>query len=250
MRWQLWHSALVGPVLAFWEGLMSMPGQTSVLNNYLCLSLLYDVDRICKWISSNHLTINVAKFKSMCISRSCSSKLRFTILVNSSPLEKVKCFKYLGLWISDDLTWSCHIESVCCRARQQLWFIYRFFPLHCDAGTILALYKSHVLPMLDYACIVWDPHLRKDQLLLESVQHFALKIASQTWTRTTRLFVLVMIWLHLWMGDRTLNSLLHLSLFMVFLYCPDGYFLFIILLLYQVWNFGILYLLMLFCAVA
>ena len=163
------------------RSIMSMPGQTSVLNNYLSLSLLYDVDCICEWISSNHLTINVAKFKSMCISRSRSSKLRFTILVNSSPLEKVKCFKYLGLWISDDLTWSCHIESVCCKARQQLGFIYRFFPPHCDAGTILALYKSHVLPMLDYACIVWDPHLRKDQLLLESVQHFALKIASQTW---------------------------------------------------------------------
>ena len=131
-----------------------------------------DVDHICEWISSNHLTINVAKSKSMCISRSRSSKLRFTILVNSSSLEKVKCFKYLGLWISDDLTWSCHIESVCCRARRQLGFIYRFFSPHCDAGTILALYKAHVLPMLDYACIVWDPHLRKDQLLFESVQDF------------------------------------------------------------------------------
>ena len=87
-----------------------------------------DVDRICEWISSNHLTINVAKSK---FSRSRSSKLRFTIVVNGSPLEKVKCFKYLGLWITDDLTWSCHIESVCCRARRQLGFIYRFFPPHC-----------------------------------------------------------------------------------------------------------------------
>ena len=87
-----------------------------------------DVDRICEWISLNHLTINVAKSKSMCISRSRSSKLRFTILVNGSPLEKVKYFKYLGLWITDDLTWSRHNESVCCRARRQLGFIYRFFP--------------------------------------------------------------------------------------------------------------------------
>ena len=113
-----------------------------------------DVDRICEWISLNHLTINVAKSKSMCISRRRSSMLSFTILFNGSPLEKVKCFKYLGLWITDDLTWSCHIESVFCRARRQLGFIYRFFSPHCDAGTILALYKAHVLPMLDYACIV------------------------------------------------------------------------------------------------
>ena len=63
-----------------------------------------DVNRICEWISSNHLTISMAKAKSMCITSSHSSKLRFTILVNGSPLEKVKCFKYLGLWITDDLT--------------------------------------------------------------------------------------------------------------------------------------------------
>jgi len=35
------------------------------------------------------------------------------------------------------------------------------------------LYKSQVLPILDYACVACDPHLKKDK---ESVQHFALKI--------------------------------------------------------------------------
>ena len=183
-----------------------------------------DVDHICEWISLNHLTINVAKSKLMCISRSRSSKLRFTILVKGSPLEKVKRFKYLGSWITDDLTWSCHIESVCCRARQQLGFIYRFFSPHCDAGTILALYKAHVLPMLDYACIIWDPHLRKDQLLLESVQHFALKIASQTWNSDYQT-----LWTHYdlaaLVNRRSYFKLLGTFKFVHgFLYCPGGYF--------------------------
>ena len=151
--------------------------------------------------------------------------LSFTILVNGSPLEKVKCFKYLGLWITDDLTWSYHIESVCCRARRQLGFIYRYFPPHCDAGIILALYKAHVLPMLDYACIVWDPHLRKDQLLLESVQHFALKITSQTWnsdyqTLCTRYDLAALA------NKRSYFKLLATFKFVHgFLYCPGGYFL-------------------------
>ena len=185
-----------------------------------------DVDRICEWISLNHLTINVAKSKLMCISRSCSSKLRLTILINGSPLEKVKYFKYLGLWISDDLTWSCHIKSVCCKARRQLGFIYRFFSPHCDAGTILTLYKAHVLPMLDYACIVWDPHLRKDQLLLESVQHFALKIASHSWnldyqTLRTNYDLAPLT------NRRSHFKLLATFKFVHgFLYCPGGYFLY------------------------
>ena len=52
-----------------------------------------------------------------------------------------------------------------------------FFSPHCDANTILILYnRAHVLPILDYESVVWDPHLKKDQQLLDSAQHFALKI--------------------------------------------------------------------------
>ena len=43
------------------------------------------------------------------------------------------------------------------------------------------LYKPQVLPILDYACVVWDPHFKKDKLLLESVQNFALKIIDRSW---------------------------------------------------------------------
>ena len=86
--------------------------------------------------------------------------------------------------------------------------VHTSFLIHArQSMVILTLYKAHVLPMLDYACIVWDPHLRKDQLLLKSVQHFALKIASRS-----RNFGLP----DSPTGDRTSNSLQHLSLFMAF----------------------------------
>ena len=112
----------------------------------------------------------------MLITRSRSHRLNLEIFLNGKQLERVKHFNYLGLWISDDLSWSYHIEAVCSKARRMLGFIYRFFSPHCDANTILSLYKAHVLPILDYASVVWDPHLKKDQQLLDSVQHFALKL--------------------------------------------------------------------------
>jgi len=36
--------------------------------------------------------------------------------------------------------------------------------LHCDSETILMLYKYQVIPILDYACMVWDPHLKQASL--------------------------------------------------------------------------------------
>ena len=156
---------------------LSSPSDLAVFQN--------DVDLISTWISSNYLTANVEKSKCMLISRSRSHRLNFVIFLNGRQLEKVKHFKYLGLWISDDLSWTYHIEAVCSKARRMLGFIYRFFSPHCDANTILTLYRAHVLPILDYASVVWDPHLKKDQQLLDSVQHFALKIASRSWNSSS-----------------------------------------------------------------
>ena len=59
--------------------------------------------------------------------------------------------------------------------------MHRTFAPYCDPPTIISLYKSQVLPLLDYASVVWDPHLKKDKLLLESAQLFATRIASKSW---------------------------------------------------------------------
>ena len=37
--------------------------------------------------------------------------------------------------------------------------------------------------ILNYACIVWDPHHKKDQLLLEKVQLFAARVATKSWSQ-------------------------------------------------------------------
>ena len=100
------------------------------------------------------------------------------LYINNIQIEHVSHFKYLGVWISDDLTWSKHVESVCCKARRILGYMFRTFSPHCNQDLIIALYKCQVLPILEYACIVWDPHLKKDQLLLESVQLFATRMAA------------------------------------------------------------------------
>jgi len=53
------------------------------------------------------------------------------------------------------------------QSQETPWFhVFRFFSPHCDSETILMLYKSQVLPMLDDACVVRD---KRDKLLLESL---------------------------------------------------------------------------------
>ncbi len=57
--------------------------------------------------------------------------------------------------------------------------LYRHFYSNADTCTLKQLYVSYIRPHLEYACKVWDPHLRKDIEALETVQKFALRVCTK-----------------------------------------------------------------------
>ena len=135
-----------------------------------------------QWSSSNHLTLNALKCKYMLISRKRNPLQPVCPLVlNGENLDKVESYKYLGILLTSDLSWSAHISNICAKARQILGLIYRRFYGYADSDTIKQLYISIVRPHLEYGSQVWDPHLSKDKAALENVQKFACRIASARW---------------------------------------------------------------------
>jgi len=103
------------------------------------------------------------------------------LFLDNVSLERVQYFKYLGILLAADLSWTHHIEAVCTKARKLLGLLYRRFYEHADPSALRQLYLSLVRPHLEYGCHVWDPNLQKDKRLLESVQKFALRICAKQW---------------------------------------------------------------------
>jgi len=142
-----------------------------------------DVNLISQWTLQNHLSLNCNKTKYMLISRgrpgSCSY-LNSPIYVCNNQIERVHQYKYLGVWVCDDLTWCKHVESVCNKiAKDTGLHLQNIFPT-LPPG----LHSPHIqVSGVTYACIVWDPHHKKDQLLLEKVQLFAARIATKSWSQ-------------------------------------------------------------------
>ena len=77
----------------------------------------------------------------------------------------------LGLTIQCDLTWSKFKISV--PARRLVGLLFRQFYHYAESSTIMTLYLTLIRPNLEYASVVWDPHLIKDRNVLEDVQKFA-----------------------------------------------------------------------------
>ena len=83
-----------------------------------------------------------------------------------------ECITLISSVFCSLMTFLGQMMSVCCRARRLT------FSPSCSQATIIHLYKSQVTPIIKYRCVVWDPHLKRDQILLE---HFAVKFVTKNW---------------------------------------------------------------------
>ena len=80
-----------------------------------------DISIIDKWVQQNHLTFNSAKCKYMVISRKRRPTYAGVLYHGDSPLEQVECFKYLGVILASDRSFSQHIDSVCLKSQKDSW---------------------------------------------------------------------------------------------------------------------------------
>ena len=76
-------------------------------------------------------------------------------------MDRVSSYKYLGVLISDDLSWSLHVERISSKARRLLGTLYRRFYQWSSPDALLKLYLSLIRPHLEYAVQVWNPYLAK-----------------------------------------------------------------------------------------
>ena len=93
-----------------------------------------DITNIEEWSIANYLTLNPSKCKYMIVSRKSGAPLlpEFMLMLNGQVLDQVDMYKYLGILLSKDLSWSPHIDAVCTKARKILGLLYRRFYQFCN----------------------------------------------------------------------------------------------------------------------
>ena len=94
-----------------------------------------DINAIADWSDNNYLVLNPAKCKSMVVSwkrkLSCG-----TPQLTNCLLDQVDTFKYLGILLSYDVSWSSHIATFCSKAHKVIGLLYRRFYPVADTHTL------------------------------------------------------------------------------------------------------------------
>ena len=77
--------------------------------------------------------------------------------------------KDLGVLISSNLKWSCHISQIVTSAFTCWYRILKSFPSK-NVWTLPKAYITYVHPKLEYNTLAWSPHLKRDAVYLCSIK--------------------------------------------------------------------------------
>ena len=150
----------------------------STLIEILATNLQASLNNFVNWSSRNKLTINESKTKLMLFSSQIKSKSiqvrNLDIKINNEKLKFVPTYKYLGVILDYELTFNHHVKEL----KRNLGFkSYLLAILRSYVPTIIMLiiYKTYVLPLFDYADIVYHGSGSTGTQLLQTVQNRCLK---------------------------------------------------------------------------
>ncbi|KAK7088841.1 hypothetical protein V1264_024395 [Littorina saxatilis] len=107
-----------------------------------------------------------------------------TYHLHGQTLETTKESKYLGVTITENLSWTNHIKNVTAKGNRTVGFLRRNFK-ECTTKVKSATYTTMVRPTLEYASTVWDPRQENDKQALEMVQRRAARYAHNNYFEKT-----------------------------------------------------------------
>ena len=77
------------------------------------------------------------------------------VVIDGYAVERVDSFKYLGVHISEDLSWSCHTTALVKKARQRLYHLRRLRYFKLPAKVLRNFYTCTIESILTGNITVW-----------------------------------------------------------------------------------------------
>ena len=117
----------------------------------------YELVKVIDWLRANKLSLNVKKTKFMQFRYSQMrphSLPKLSLKMDGVAIEKVETFIFLGLTISETLSWKHHVEKVRVKISKIIGVMNRI-KYQVSSKILLTIYNSLVLSHLHYGILCW-----------------------------------------------------------------------------------------------
>ena len=130
------------------------------------------------------MQFNPSKCTVMSVKSSRKKVKSFDYFLCGHKLQLVDSNPYLGVELTNNLSWNLHIDKTVKKANSVLGLVRRNLYAAPIETKILA-YQSIVRPSLEYASSIWDPFTIKNTSKLEKVQRSAARFVCNDYNRTS-----------------------------------------------------------------
>jgi hypothetical protein len=109
----------------------------------------------------NKLQLNETKCKDMRISFAKKAPDFAPVLINNKAIDVVANVKLLGLNITNDLKWNCHVSEIIRKVSTRLYFLKQLKRANVPTKELLTFYVTCIRPITEYGCPVFHNGLPK-----------------------------------------------------------------------------------------
>ena len=113
-----------------------------------------NVDWLIDWCDNNYLIINTVKTEEIIFGKPPNLQL-LPVKIHDSDISQVPSYKYLGVMIDQNLTWTDHIDFTCKKIQQRIYFLRRLRSFGASAQIIFLFFTSVIQSVMLYCSTAW-----------------------------------------------------------------------------------------------
>ncbi|XP_073675260.1 interferon-induced very large GTPase 1-like [Garra rufa] len=107
-----------------------------------------EVAQLAKWCGANNLSLNVGKTKEVVMDFRRNSVDHPPMTIDGSTVDRVGSTKFLGVHITEDLSWTTNVTSLNKKGQQRLYFLRRLKRASLPTPILTTLYRSTIESVL------------------------------------------------------------------------------------------------------
>ena len=136
----------------------------------------HDLQLLTNWAKQWLVTFNPLKTEAVLFTL---KKLDFLpqLVFDNIPISFVDSHKHLGVTLSSNGQWHSHVENIV-NSASKILALMRKLKFSISRNALNQMYMSYLLPVVEYASVVWDGCSERDSQTLQKIQNEAARLVT------------------------------------------------------------------------